>query len=248
MKTLITILGMLCLVFSANAQSKFTISDNLYYAVIKDTDGYVNIRKDASINAPIAGKINNYSVFSCEPNDKSNWWKVLQVYENDESWLVGYIYKDKVSLLPENWKLINEKNIHLDSCILKTDSVIIAVKRGPFNAQKHKLLYSKRGETEKGHSHLEKIDERLIWGTDGGLPKKSIKSIKITKSGIDVVIPKNAFSDLYEPNLKTLSICYGPENIFYIKMDNSDGAGAYTVIWAIKDNKYMNRYIDYSMR
>lgn len=241
-------LALLSLLFvtgiTALAQSQFTIGDNLTYAVIKDPDGFVNIHKTPSTQSKVIGKIYDNSVFSCEPNG-TNWWKVLKINENDRSdWLEGYIYKDRISLLPDHWYSINKKHIHVDSCVLKTDSTIIAIKRGTFNPQKHKLLYSNRGG---GGDYLEKIDGRHVWGTDGDLPRKSITSIKVTKNGIDIIIPRNEFSDLYEPNFETLSICKGPGNTFYIKMDNSDGAGGYTIIWVFKDNKYYGRYIDNSL-
>jgi hypothetical protein len=237
MKTLIPILGILSIGFSARAQSQFTVSDNLTYAVIKDPDGYVNVRKDANINAPIAGKINNYSIFSCEPNDKSNWWKVIQVDEHDKSyWLEGYIYKDRVSLLPAHWKSVNKKSIHADSCVLKTDSATIIIRETAFNPKKHKLLFESK--------ELIHIDGKLFWGTDGEIPKVRISVIKVSKNNLAISIPESAFNDLYEPHLQTLSATTGPGNTFYVMMSNSDGAGGYSVIWIFKDGKYLNRYID----
>ena len=63
---------------------------------------------------------------------------------------------------------------------------------------------------------------------------------------MSIDIPKDAYKDLYEPSLRTLSIFSGADSTFYVRMDNSDGAGAYTIIWVIKDNKYLGRYIDTS--
>jgi hypothetical protein len=87
MKPILIILSMLLLSCAAHAQQLQFDDDNLVYAVIKDTDGYVNIRQAPSVNAPTVGKIYNNGLFSCEPN-KTNWWKVLQVDNNNRSyWL-----------------------------------------------------------------------------------------------------------------------------------------------------------------
>ncbi|BAU53944.1 SH3 domain-containing protein [Mucilaginibacter gotjawali] len=226
--------------YVAFAQTEFTLGDDLTYAVIKDTDGYVNIRKSPNTSSPIVGKIYKYNVFNCEVN-KTNWWKVLQVqYDNHHksSWLEGYIYNNRVTLL-STWKKINRKNIHPDNCVLKTDSLIVSVKKKSFNPAKHKLLKAKQ--------ELELIDGKGFWGTDGEIPKKSISKLMVVKNGKSIIIPAGAFNDLYEPNFETLSVCYGPENTIYVSMSNSDGAGAYGIVWIFKDYKYYTRYIDDSL-
>jgi len=73
--------------------------------------------------------------------------------------------------------------------------------------------------------------------------EKSISSLTLTQNNIKVIIPKSAFDDLYEPDFSSVKV-YSDTNHFYIFMDNSDGAGAYTIIWIFKDNKYYGRYID----
>ena len=107
MKPILIILSLLFLSPVVHSQELQSNDDDLVYAVIKDTDGYVNVRKAPSANAPIIGKIYNYSVFNCESNG-TNWWKVLQV-NSSANWLEGYIYKSKVSLL-NNWNTISHKN------------------------------------------------------------------------------------------------------------------------------------------
>jgi len=244
MKPILILLSLLFINIVTHAQQQFQFNDDdLVYAVIKDTDGYVNIRNAPSANSPIVGKIYNHSVFSCESNG-TNWWKVLQV--NGSNWIEGYIYKNKVSLL-KNWKIISHKNVSTDSAIFKPDNLIIVVKKRSFHIKQHKLFYHKGNLNENTASYLERIDGKRFWGTDGEIPKTSILSINLLKKGLSIDIPKEAYKDLYEPNLRTLSICSGVENTFYVRMDNSDGAGAYTIIWIFKDGKYIGRYIDDSM-
>lgn len=144
----------------------------------------------------------------------------------------------------KNWKSIKGQNAHLDSGVFKADNLFVVIKKRSFNPEKHRLLYSKSDRSYNMPSELEKIDGKLYWGTDGEVPKKVISSVKIIKNSIVIQLPKTAFADLYEPNFGNISICKGPENTFYVSMLNSDGAGGYNIIWVLKDNKYLNRYID----
>jgi hypothetical protein len=85
MKPILIFLSILFLSYAANAQQQPQFNDDdLVYAVVKDTDGYVNVRQGPSVNAQIVGKIYNYSVFSCGVN-KSNWWKVVLVQTDGQN-------------------------------------------------------------------------------------------------------------------------------------------------------------------
>jgi len=239
MKFIITIICFTSIGYGALAQQQLALGDDVSYAVIKDTDGYVNVRNKPNNKASIIGKIHNYSIFNCEHNS-SDWWKIIQTYENDRStWLEGYINKSRVELLTR-WKTIKSRNVYNDSCSFKTDSLIVIIKNATFKPQKHRLSF------HPTQHYLSKIDGKRFWGTDGEVPRKKIISVKIAKNGVPIIIPSGAFNDLYEPTLKTLSVCKGFDNTFYILMVNSDGAGSYTIIWIIKENKYYSRYIDTS--
>jgi hypothetical protein len=227
MKFIITIICFISIGHNSLAQQQLAPGDGASYAVIKDTDRYVNIRDKPNNKASIIGKIYRYSVFICEPFS-SSWWTIRSQ--------AGYINERHIELLTK-WQTIKSRNVYNDSCRFKTDSLIVAIKKASFNPKNHKLSY-------KNQEGLSLIDGKRFWGADGNLPKVKITSLKITKNGESLIIPGKAFNDLYEPNLKTLSICTGFDNTSYILMVNSDGAGGYTVIWIIKDNKYYSRYID----
>ncbi|WP_426671734.1 hypothetical protein ACPPVU_10900 [Mucilaginibacter sp. McL0603] len=236
MKPILIILFLFLFSSTVNAQQQFQLDDDLVYAVIKDPQGYVNIRQTPSVNAPVISKIYNYSVFSCESN-KTNWWKVLYIQPDNHSkanWVEGYIHKSRVLIL-NNWRTPGKK-----------DSLSVIVKQAIFEPKKHQLFYSKENPNNI-RSELSKIDGKFFWGTDGEIPKEVISQIEVTIKGNLINIPKSGFDDLYEPHLKNISICHGPDNTIFISMSNSDGAGAYTIIWIIKDNKYYGRYIDDSM-
>jgi hypothetical protein len=221
-------------IVSAKAQSGYFMDEKSQYAIAKDTDGFVNIRKSPNKDAPIIGRIYNYNVFTCDAT-KTNWWKVLYIQpinQTKSDFLEGYIYKNHVLMLTD-WKSINKK-----------DSLIVSIKKTPFIPKKHKLTYFKEESSRNSIRELQKIDSKFFWGTDGEVPKEVITSVEVSINGAKVSIPKIAFDDLYGPHWGNVNICYGPEKTLYIRMDNSDGAGAYTIIWVIKDSKYYSRYID----
>jgi|ERR1700744_3616797 len=237
MKPILIFLSLLSLNCAVHAQQQFNFDDDLVYAIIKDPEGYANLRQAPSVNAPIITKVYNYSVFSCESN-KTNWWKVLSIQtdgRNKSYWIEGYVHKSRVLILSK-WKAPSIK-----------DGFKIIIKQALFESKKHQLFYSQENPKENIKRELIKIDDKFFWGTDGEIPKEVISNVEVTTNDNNINIPKNAFDDLYEPNLKNINVCRGPDNTIYIRMDNSDGAGAYSVIWIIKDNKYYGRYVDDSM-
>lgn len=87
------------------------------------------------------------------------------------------------------------------------------------------------------------INNKHVWGTDGELPKQIIKAVKFYIKGRWVILPKNAYSDLFEPNFDYLQCYVVKPGLVFIEMTNSDGAGSYYVYWIIKDNKYLKRQL-----
>ncbi|MFI5158056.1 MAG: SH3 domain-containing protein [Sphingobacteriales bacterium] len=238
MKTVSTLLLFMNCCFLVNAQS---------FAIINDKDGFVNVRKEKSAKSPIVGTINNDAVFSFDDEDAkgSQWIKVFKQdpQDKDGGGIEGYIYKNRLTPLSK-FKSINKVKLFKDSCVAINDSVTVVVKSNLFNPLKHKLIYSSVPGEQRV---LIKIAGRHFWGTDGEMPKKVISLVKVVKNNVLIILPKNTFDDLYEPSFRTLKVYFGKNNVMYIEMDNSDGAGAYTIIWIIKDGKYFSRYIDNSM-
>lgn len=151
----------------------------------------------------------------------------------------GYIYKNRVTLLKKWDNVTNESRLE-NTGIYKKHGISVSISVAPFNHKKHKFYNSTQPE-------LQKIDCAVFWGTDGEIPKQVLAKVVLTINGKTVAIPNSAFSDLYEPQLNEIHICRGPDNVIYLSMNNSDGAGGYTIIWIIKDGKYYARYIDDSM-
>jgi hypothetical protein len=226
MKTIFASFFLFCIYFAANAQS---------FAIINDKDGYVNIRENRSITSRIVGKINNDCVFSYDESDKSDWVRVYTQYTEDASGgTAGFVHKSRILPLSA-FKTIKTTKFLKDSCIARNDSLIVIIKSSPFNPAKHRLFYADK--------ELKKIDGKFIWGTDGEVPKTTISSLKIIRKGEVITVPQSALNNLYEPRFETLKVFAGANDSIYIELDNSDGAGAYSIIWTIKGNKYLKKFI-----
>jgi hypothetical protein len=237
MKNLILSIALITLSGSTIAQS---------VAIANDKDGFVNVRKGRDPKSPIIGKIVNDDVFTYDEEDKSTWIKILQQNSENPNGnpLEGYLHKSRLIPLSK-LNRIKETKFYKDSCIAVNDSLKITIKSNRFNPNAHKLSYSRPGE-KNTQKFLLKIDGKHFLGTDGNIPKKFISSLSVFKNGIKINIPETVFNDLYEPSLKTIKVYIKNDNIIYIQLDNSDGAGSYTVIWTIKNNRYFKRYVDNS--
>lgn len=208
------------------------------YAIINDSDGYVNVRQSPSINAQVMGKLDDGTILVMDDEDpsiKSDWVKMDITLGAGIAG--GYVHKSRILLMLSMKKILNVK--YGDNfCTAKNDSISIKINSAKFVANNHII----KGTPNR----YEKIDGKHIWGTDGMLPKRAIASVSIKIHGQLVAIPKSVFKDLYEPNFRTFSVYFGPGNTLYLELYNGDGAGGYTVIWVIKNNKFEKRYLDMS--
>lgn len=205
------------------------------FAVIKDNDGYVNIRSEASKENNISDKLNNgFMVYCFEP--KNNWINIDYSKNNKDR--SGYLYKDRVQYLSE-FTVIPLVKETKNQIIFKKDGFDITIESKNFESNSAKLTF-----LEKDKSILKKINGKDFWGTDGGIPKKVYKSITVVIDNKTIELPKNSFDDLFEPSLYNTKINYDKKSdILYITSNNSDGAGGYEIVWVIEKGKYKERKI-----
>ena len=233
MKSFAVLLGLFFSCLEIYAQS---------YAVVHTENGFINIRAEKSSTSKIVGKVANCDIVGCDLNDKSSWVNIYKTFseKRNEPFVEGYVERSKIIPLSEYKHLKSRSNGH--SFTATNDSLTIVIRSAAFAPQKHKLLYEKPSESNA--PILLKIDHKNIWGTDGGVPKRMITSISFVNRGVKVSIPLIAYHDLYEPNFDTAKVYLGCNKAIYVQMNNSDGAGGYSVIWIIKNNKYLKRYLD----
>jgi len=210
------------------------------YAVVKDKDGYVNIRAKENVKSKIVGTLPNntlvYGFFDKEYNP-TNWIEVDK----------GYVHQSRLKKISD-FRAIEVK-VQGNSIIFDDKDVKVTITKQKFDKTKHKI-------TKKEHDGWTEliIDGKAIYGIDiyGGnddsLPEDHYKSITVTMKGKNVPIPKSAYDDLYQIFYFSSSVYYDKEaEVLYILAHNSENASAYEVCWQIVKGEYKGRVIGYPL-
>ena len=231
-------LFILFLLLSTNAFAQGPFGD---YAVVKDKDGYVNIRAKESVKSKIVGTLPNntlvYALFDTTEDETGE-----EIFFN---WIAvdkGYVHKSRLKKIYE-FPSIGKGKEQGNSITIAGKGISVTLTKQPFDKTKHKI-------TKKKHKEYSEyiIDGKRAQGLDGGLflPEDHYKSITVTINGKDVPIPKSAYDDLYEIGIwDTNNFAYydKEDDILYIIAHNGDGANAYEVCWQIVKGEYKTRII-----
>ena len=201
------------------------------YAVVKDKDGYVNIRAKENVKSKIVGTLPNntlvYGFFDKEYNP-TNWIEVDK----------GYVHQSRLKKISD-FRAIEVK-VQGNSIIFDDKDVKVTITKQKFDKTKHKI-------TKKEHDGWTEliIDGKKMYGIeDELLPDDHYKSITVTMKGKNVPIPKSAYDDLYQISYFSSSIYYDEEaEALYIYADNGEAGLAYEVCWQIVKGEYKTRII-----
>ena len=201
------------------------------YAVVKDKDGYVNIRAKENVKSKIVGTLPNntlvYGFFDKEYNP-TNWIEVDK----------GYVHQSRLKKIFD-FRAIEGK-VQGNSVIFDDKDVKVTITKQKFDKTKHKI-------TKKGQGSYEQLiidGKEIIYGWDGSLAQDHYKSITVTMKGKNVPIPKSAYDDLYGIFYLNRSIYYDEEaEALYIYADNGEAGLAYEVCWQIVKGEYKTRII-----
>ena len=218
----------LFLLLTTNTFAQGPIGD---YAVVKDKDGYVNIRAKENVKSKIVGTLLNntlvYGFFDKEYNP-TNWIEVDK----------GYVHQSRLKKIFD-FRAIEGK-VQGNSVIFDDKDVKVTITKQKFDKTKHKI-------TKKGQGSYEQLiidGKEIIYGWDGSLAQDHYKSITVTMKGKNVPIPKSAYDDLYEISYFSSSIYYDEEvEALYIYAVNGEAGLAYQVCWQIVKDKYITRII-----
>ncbi len=215
----------------------FTTAVAAQFAVISDSDGYVNIRSTAQKGKNISDKLNNGFVVYCF-SPENNWMQIDYSKNNKDR--NGYLHKDRIKYLASFSKIPSTKATPTTVTFQK-DSLKISIESEKFDPSTSKLTFLKNDK-----SILIEINSKQFFGTDGNIPQKTYKSITVEIGSKTVQLPKISFDDLFEPSLYKTQINYNEkEDVLYISSSNGDGAGGYEVVWVIEKGKYKERKIAY---
>ena len=208
------------------------------YAVVKDKDGYVNIRAKESVKSKIVGTLPNntlvYGLFDTTQDETGE-----EIFFN---WIAvdkGYVHKSRLKKISD-FRAIEVK-VQGNSIIFDDKDVKVTITKQKFDKTKHKI-------TKKGQGSYEQLiidGKEIIYGWDGSLAQDHYKSITVTMKGKNVPIPKSAYDDLYEISYFSSSIYYDEEvEALYIYAVNGEAGLAYQVCWQIVKDKYITRIIE----
>ena len=208
------------------------------YAVVKDKDGYVNIRAKENVKSKIVGTLPantlvNVYFWEDEPTPP-NWIAVDK----------GYVHKSRLKMISEFPSIGEGKEKKTENSITLTEKGIsVTISTQKFDKTKHKI-------TKKRHKEYNEliIDGKKIYGRDNDefLPENHYKSITVTINGKNVPIPKSAYDDLYEVAMYTdnNAVYYDKEeDTIYIIAHNGSGAFSYEVCWQIVKGEYKTRIV-----
>ena len=212
-----------------------------YYAVVKDKDGYVNIRAKESVKSKIVGTLPNntlvYALFDTTEDETGE-----EIFFN---WIAvdkGYVHKSRLKMIGE-FPSIGKGKEQGNSITIAGKGISVTLTKQPFDKTKHKI-------TKKKHKEYSEyiIDGKRVQGLDNDefLPEDHYKSITVTINGKNVPIPKSAYDDLYEIGIwDTNNFAYydKEDDVLYIIAHNGDGAFSYKVCWQIVKGEYKTRII-----
>ena len=226
-------LFILFLLLTTNAFAQGPFGD---YAVVKDKDGYVNIRAKESVKSKIVGTLPNNTLvyeFLDEEFNPSNWVHIDS----------GYVHKSRLKKINEFPSIGEGKEKKTENSITLTEKGIsVTISTQKFDKTKHKI-------TKKKHKYYEEliIDGKSTQGTDTSfIPENHYKSIVVNINGKNVSIPKSAYDDLYQVWVYPYNnkVYYDKEDdVLYIFVRCGDGANAYKVCWQIVKGEYKTRII-----
>jgi len=210
------------------------------YAVVKDKDGYVNIRAKESVKSKIVGTLPNntlvYGFFDTTQDETGE-----EIFFN---WLYvdkGYVHKSRLKKIYEFPSIGKGKEKETENSItIAGKGISITITTQKFDKTKHKI-------TKKKHKYYEEliIDGKRAQGADF-IPENHYKSIVVNINGKNVSIPKSAYDDLYQVWVHPYNneVYYDKEDdVLYIFVRCGDGAYAYKVCWQIVKGEYKTRII-----
>jgi hypothetical protein len=120
-----------------------------------------------------------------------------------------------------------------------------------FNPVRHRIDWRTRDTKSDGSSRpgpsVTAIDGRRPLGTNGELPRTEIESITVFFDGVKLLVPKQVFSDFYNPNFSKDSwgtkLSDNGEGLL-IFMAGGKGTSLYQVIWILKKNRQHVRFFN----
>ncbi len=184
----------------------------------------------------------------------------VAVSEDKSKILAEYFRRNKGNEAMESWMIRNARSEKMETFRWSASSIEfrtkaangnryhILLKEGKFDSSVHRFTRAKM-------HYIEKIDGENFEGTDGGMPQQEIASFQIRVNEKETDVPKEAFTNLYQPNfafgwkkgLTEYIHAYASRDgkYIFVTMNGGDGAGSYFVIWIFSKRKYIGRFVEH---
>lgn len=219
------------------------------FAIIKDKDGFVNVRDNGSSKRRIIDKLVKNQVFENEnqfgDTDAKEWIYISYGDRKKKEGLTnkmvnevtGYIHQSRIQYLDKLAQL--KKTVTKNSIEFKNDTINILIKTGIFIPKENKISKNKDG-------FISKINNEEPFGIDGILPEnlEEIRSIIITYKGKEHSFSANSLTGMLSPSPNNMLVALSDDNTIFLVMSNGDAAGAYNVVWTIKNNRVVSQFVN----
>ncbi|WP_461633501.1 hypothetical protein [Labilibaculum euxinus] len=199
-------------------------------ATIKDPDGWTNVRKLPDSKSEIIHKVFQNEVFwyDYESTDKLQDWVLISIPKNDfslgmsdPSYIEGFIHKSRL--------------LQLDSLnVYKGEDFSFKYVLSEFTPS-NRIIDRQEGRWVMA------IDGRPVWGTDGDFPRTQVDNIEVKIKSKAIKINKIFYSDIYE--CRHSFEIYQNGETYFVHQWNSDGAGAYEIVWVFDNDGLKQRLV-----
>lgn len=237
----------LSLVFAILFSQPFFLSAQVQLAIIKDKDGFTNIRKEPSASAKIIEKLPEGRPFRIHPDDdilsKNNWKAIyfpsdkdnnIKSFSRFDDRAEGFLYRDRIQLMDDlpqlKFKQLNNENV-----LLTGKNTSIQLTTAIFKKQNHRL--------EKKNEQLF-IDGKIPAGYYEGMPEPVtlIKSILISVNGKKITFPPTALSGIFSPAIARAQAFTDNNGNLYLSLPGGDGGESFQIVWTIKNGTLTNMW------
>ncbi|MEI2273222.1 hypothetical protein OHD16_13810 [Sphingobacterium sp. ML3W] len=214
---------------------------NAQFAKIIDKDGYVNVRKQATVNSAIVSKIAADEIVYAFPDQKLGDWVSLDYTNSQNKSVTGYVHNTRIKFI-ESYKHIPNISFDESKATFRSNDVTVEMRSDKFDYEKNKSYFL--STKYEGYTIVDKFKGQKLWGIDGGIPSSHYISIKAKIKGRTVLVPEKEIENLFNINNEFAACYYDDLNdILYITSVNSDGAGGYAALFTIEKGKYKARVV-----
>ncbi|MBL9152395.1 MAG: hypothetical protein JNK37_07920 [Verrucomicrobiales bacterium] len=198
--------------------------------LVEDPDGHTNVRTAPQVSADVAGRIPSGSIVAVDPEPQGGFHRVY--FDDASRTEPRYMHGSRLKPVT-GWNQIAPVGA---TGRLLHRGFEARVSGGPFSPAEHKVTHTADG--------VALVNGKVPWGQDGGVPRRLL-TLTVAIGGQPVALPLDVADNLYEPNVDSLVLLTpgDPAERALLLMVNSDGAGAYCVVWAFEKGAYRGRAV-----